>query len=409
MALNTRLTFDELLHAPRPPDHSLPPDISLSNAWETVLDPLRYLDLSSIYDAYSSLIDLAIYVLIFVGASQATLGQRFPGNAGRAVSIGAGMSLAFAMTVAEKTYGFAIKDFGPLAVTIIVVVLGIMIYKLFQRAGAGRLRSASAAYLALFAAALIIAPDLLGWLTDRLPLASLLLVLASLAAVTGLATALWPTHTPAFVSRIRQAQARKLTDPPTTNALRGESRFLKRRIRPLTKQALKDSKTILRDLKAVRKAAERYGADPQARTILAGQLRNVLPRQHQLQAEIERLRRYAAQILNLDTSIFTRKRRQRLQDLGPEQKAVLTQQLQDQLAKIRAEQKLDRIQQVLQRQNSDIDQFVRDAAQHLAADRVPNALPVLRDAETLEHQNYKLAQALKNLEQKIVAINKAAR
>ena len=74
------------------PSHFLRPSLAQNRFWDILFWPYQYLELSSLYDHYQGLIDMTIYVLIFVGAAQVTLGQRFPGNGGRAISIGTGLS-----------------------------------------------------------------------------------------------------------------------------------------------------------------------------------------------------------------------------------------------------------------------------------------------------------------------------
>ena len=72
----------------------LPSATAASPSIENILQPLAWINLSPLYNAYSGLIDFFIYALIFIGAAQTTLGKRFPDNGGRAISIGTGLTLA---------------------------------------------------------------------------------------------------------------------------------------------------------------------------------------------------------------------------------------------------------------------------------------------------------------------------
>ena len=91
---------------------------------EDLFRPFEYLNLTEVYDHYSALIDFFIYTLIFVGLAQATLARLYEGRGGRAVSIGVGLSLATAAVMAEETYHFSLKSFGPYATTLTILALG---------------------------------------------------------------------------------------------------------------------------------------------------------------------------------------------------------------------------------------------------------------------------------------------
>jgi hypothetical protein len=99
--------------------------------------PLEYIDLSRLYERYAILIDLAIYLLIFVGLAQVTLGKRFQGNGGKAIAIGIGVSLAISLAIAEQLLGFSLRSFGPIAAGIFLGILGVMIFRLVQHLGGG--------------------------------------------------------------------------------------------------------------------------------------------------------------------------------------------------------------------------------------------------------------------------------
>ena len=56
--------------------------------FEELLKPFEYLDISSLYNNYSFIIDAIIAFLIFFGVAKVTLGKRFEGRGGKAIIIG---------------------------------------------------------------------------------------------------------------------------------------------------------------------------------------------------------------------------------------------------------------------------------------------------------------------------------
>ena len=123
---------------------------------EDIFRPLQWLEPARLYEQYSGALDLFIYALIFIGAAQVTLGRHFPGRGGKAISVGIGTALAMSMIIAEKTFNFSLSSFGPVAGTIILLLLGIMIYRLLYFAGMKGVGAASLAYIILFIASLMV-------------------------------------------------------------------------------------------------------------------------------------------------------------------------------------------------------------------------------------------------------------
>ncbi|MCB0749647.1 MAG: hypothetical protein KDC90_19480, partial [Ignavibacteriae bacterium] len=58
-----------------------------ANILSEILSPFQSVDISQIYDSYSSIIDFIIYLILFTGLSQVSLGKRLESNGGKAVVI----------------------------------------------------------------------------------------------------------------------------------------------------------------------------------------------------------------------------------------------------------------------------------------------------------------------------------
>ena len=148
--------------------------------------PLRYLDLSSLYSQYASVVDFFLYLLIFVGLTQWVFESRFQGRGGRAVTIGVGTALAAGLSLAESRFGFSLLSFGPIAGFIMILLVAMVVYHLVHKTGLGALSSAVLALLVMYFGLGSLAPELLAWLGTTFPIIHLLAALAILFLVVKL-------------------------------------------------------------------------------------------------------------------------------------------------------------------------------------------------------------------------------
>ena len=207
---------------------------------------LGLLNPAAAYDQHTVLIDLFIYTLIFVGVAQATLGRRFADSGGRVVSLGTGTSLAVAMTLAEAGFGFSLKSFGPVAVTILLVLFAAVAYRLFHFAGLARPISGALAYLALLLVVNAVSPELF----SRLPkfwqgFLVIISMLATLLLLAGLSQSFGRNHSVQLPSKPC------LGDQETRGKIDSEVRYIRYREGPLSKGLYETSQKILGQLQVL--------------------------------------------------------------------------------------------------------------------------------------------------------------
>ena len=84
-------------------------NISSVNAENSILNtffrPFEDIDIAGLYDSYSVIIDLIIYLMVFIGLSQAILSKKFQGRGGKAVVIAVGLIMP-----KEFTYTFTDEE-----------------------------------------------------------------------------------------------------------------------------------------------------------------------------------------------------------------------------------------------------------------------------------------------------------
>ncbi|MBK8947233.1 MAG: hypothetical protein IPM32_18485 [Ignavibacteriae bacterium] len=69
------------------------------NLLTEILSPFETTNFSEIYDSYSSIIDFIIYVILFVGLSQVTIGKIFDPRGGKAMVVAIGLVLAIGLVI----------------------------------------------------------------------------------------------------------------------------------------------------------------------------------------------------------------------------------------------------------------------------------------------------------------------
>ncbi len=94
-------------------------------AWQRI-------DFGSFYMRAAGFVDFFVYLLIFLGLAQFTFARLYEGRSGKAVAIGVGTALAIGAVVAESMFGFNLGSLAPIAVILIIILLGIVVFMLFK-------------------------------------------------------------------------------------------------------------------------------------------------------------------------------------------------------------------------------------------------------------------------------------
>ncbi len=121
-------------------------------------------NIADIYETYSSWIDFFLFLLIFLGLGQSILGEHFKdAKGGKAVYVGLGIFLSFALLLWEQQTGFSLlKNLGPYAFVIFLLLLGTLIYKWVHNASSSALIAGSITYF-LLVIALMATPTYYGF------------------------------------------------------------------------------------------------------------------------------------------------------------------------------------------------------------------------------------------------------
>ncbi len=373
---------------------------------EEVFRPFEFLDIAEMYEHYSGIVDLFIYLLIFTGTAHVTLGKRFAGRGAKAISAGTGICLAIAMIIAEEKFGFSIRSFGPVAAGILVLLLGVMIYRLFHYMGMVRAGAWSVAYVTIFIAMHAIAPEFFIWLDENIPVLNVVALIALIMAIIGSILPLLHTGTDGKTFEMRLHQYAMPGRNREHDALRKEVKFIKRGIRPIAKKAVKESDGTVEDLQSVGKAINRYGHIPQARKIIIEQMARILPKEHELQNRIMQLRDLNMKMLRFDSSIFSEKSGLQFNNMSPEEKNGYRKEIKDEIERIDLEKQVQQIEQKLEQCMMETNQYLTFAGEALKEGKAEESLQAIDGAVASEREISELTQRVKKLEGILLSLAK---
>lgn len=95
---------------------------------------------------------------------QHSLGGRLGGLEGQMLSIVLGLALALALSLTQRSLGFSLRSFEPLAAGLIVFLAGLAVFHLIGELGMGRSSVGSLAFLVKFLLLRATTSDFFAWL-----------------------------------------------------------------------------------------------------------------------------------------------------------------------------------------------------------------------------------------------------
>ena len=154
------------------------------NAIESILAPFGS-RLEQIYFKYSAFIDAAIYLIIFLGLAQVTLGHRFESRkGGKAITIGVGLIMAIGLAIWETQAGFNIASFGPVAAVVLLALMGYAIWagiRAMEIEGVDTLTVTAMTYVLVYYSMSAAVPSVIWWINKNVPVVGGLLALIAAA------------------------------------------------------------------------------------------------------------------------------------------------------------------------------------------------------------------------------------
>lgn len=160
--------------------------------FEGVLDPFAWWDISGTYDKYAGFFDLVIYSTIFIAVANIAFTGRFTGRAGKAMATTIGIALGVSLTIAERQFGWSLRQAGPIAVLIALLLVGFLILHVLVRIHVSWKLAVPLSYVIVYLFVRAMSPALMAAIADRMPFINLLSAVIFLICVWQIGVALWP-------------------------------------------------------------------------------------------------------------------------------------------------------------------------------------------------------------------------
>jgi hypothetical protein len=379
-------------------------------AFFSVITPLeetfasfKWLDIARIYDDYSAIIDFFIYLIIFTGIAQATLGKRFGEKGGKAITTGIGILLAISLAVTEKTMDFNLRAFGPVAACLFVALVGISLFFIAKELGGGSAGAAAVAFIIAYFSLRAVTPAVFNWLADKVPIIHVVLAVAIFVAIYQVIATTLHKMTPgagalsSVLHEPKEVARRILPGYEKWEQLRLEAATVGRKIEPLLAQEHKESKQIIADLEAAAKLIDEQRESEKARAVIAKHLVDIIPREHHLVQALNAVREIDARIEAFDLSLFGNLRKV-YPKLSAKRRDLLKAAILQEREKIGCEEKIKSLSVGAERIATNIVNCLKIAAENLTAGYVEEAKRWIGEAIKYESETTSLLTRIRKLE-----------
>ena len=383
----------------------IPASIKLvsANVIDNLFRPFSGVDIPRIYDSYSSIIDFVIYAVLFIGLAQATLGKRFEAKGSRAVVSTVGLALAIGLAMSERSLGFNLRSFGPLAAGMFIFLVGFMLYSGIKTAGASTVNASSIALVITYFSIAAVVPGFFDWIM-RNPSISWIHSIVTIALIVLVFKIIKRLFT-GKKDKLHKAAKKLMRDSyqgerelsEQIDQEKKEKRFIKKGLEKISEQASGSSKEILADLLELRKMVEEFGGTEQGRYLIVAKLEAISPEEQRISKNLQLLKQRIQKLSNFDYRHF-QKLRDEYHSLSVSARKQIEVELKDEWKKIDAEKKIIKLEDAAEVYNRDFMHAIQTSVASLRANRVQDALARIDEAIAWEERIQKIFKELQYLE-----------
>jgi hypothetical protein len=357
-----------------------------------LLDPFAHWDISESYTRYAAFFDLVIYCAIFIALAHAVFTRRFTGRPGKVMATAVGFALGISLAVAGRQFGFSLRDAGPVAILLMLILVGYLIFHTLLQVHADWKLAAPLTYVIIYLFMRAISPALFALIVEKVPFISLLSAVILLTCLWRIGAALWPKgmgsshaeHSDAsFVARLDRKEEEK------------EVKAEKWMARKSVPQATRETVRIERALEGIQKELRRDRPDWQT---AARSLSDIAHRSDDVIHTLDKVRLLDRRLRNFDW--------QQLQhlsgyygQLNDNEKGRLKEQILLERGKVIQEHAIEQLTERCERRQGDYRRSLDDAQKACARQDRDSVLRCIATALSIEAQqkqdlhNLQLAEA----------------
>ena len=145
-------------------------------------------DILFFYESNAGWIDFFVFLLIFLGLTQAVFSSGHLRSQTKPLAIGLSLALSFGLVIWERNTGINILAFGPVAFLMLSMLIFYVIFSFLKKMGTEKWVAGAWGYVAAYALVMIFGSPLLGFFADTnlLPILNLFFWLAVIGGIIGL-------------------------------------------------------------------------------------------------------------------------------------------------------------------------------------------------------------------------------
>lgn len=388
-----------------------------------MLRPLQALDLPEIYGQHSVLVDFVLFLLLFNGIAQATLTGRLKGKGGRLTAAAIGTSLALALSGLSWGTGFSVLSLGPVAVLMLLGLVGIVMYRALRRLHAS---AATAGALVLVLIALTVeaaAPALAGTIAEIFPVLDLAVGLGLLVLIWRGLQHMMPKGAKGSVDKL--ADKIEKGDEPSTDPtepgkqpkgesevahlrkeLRREKPEIGRRLKAIVARESKESRAILRELHLIRGVLQDGRHPAKDRKSIADALRRIPPKRHRLRSLVDEVKELDRRLARFDLGVL-KELREAYRKVPPGQQKLMRKLALEERQKIKSEQRIAHVENFVKTYDTNSAKCFQTAAECIVKNETPGALQWVDAAIKYEEEARRMikrAQAVQSMLKRITRL-----
>lgn len=358
-----------------------------------------------LWRTYPWAVDLALYFFVFAAAARVSFARIFPGHEGKTLAIAIGLVLAASLTAAQHTFGFSLETLGPIAVTLLCLVLFIVAYRLLKHSQLPPWLTVS--FATIFAVALF--KLALPKYTERFAQDNPGIVFFALCI---LLVWIWYSASAGAEHVIRRMPGfglQRFHVAPSERMLTKEQHYAKNKLLKETKKEIKEDSEIGTELSRATHLLERDGLTPHTTPKIRELLKKASETTRTVEEQCTKLRETDQALENFDLKWFRRMRHANLGQLTPAQQEIMRNSIREERRRLHVEEELKKLEVATAHQIRALESSIEKAQENLAASNAAGALGWLNQAIGAEQKLLETQKELLRWEKLLVRLIKKQR
>ncbi|MBK8943628.1 MAG: hypothetical protein IPM32_00010 [Ignavibacteriae bacterium] len=381
------------------------------NLLTEILSPFEATNFSEIYDSYSSIIDFIIYVILFVGLAQVTIGKIFDSRGGKAMVVAIGLVLAIGLVISESIIGFNLRSFGPLAATIFIFLVGFVIYHGIKSTGMEAFGAISISLVVTYFSIRSIAPSYFDWMKDNEYMGWMhsVILIAVVISIYNIIKLFFSSKEESSGTEPKGKIKDFVSNPSKfinqKKEEKDEENFIKKKLAIISNETGKDSKQLIEDFQNLKKIITEFKDSEKGQFLIAEKIKAIIPKERQISSKILTLRELVRKVSDFDIKNFENLQ-QEFKNLPTEEKTKIEKQLKIEWKKLDIEKQLLNLELAVNKYDQLVKYHLDLLHESLKTNNINNAITQINEAIKYEKNLFSAVNQIEHLEKQLTRFTK---